>query len=70
MDEEWEVGSHWMSEVDDVIRINKISESEVSFCLVKEQGNVYKTSKLVFKLFYRKLEPEEEGLMLLGSLDK
>jgi hypothetical protein len=70
MDEEWKIGSHWMSEVDDVIRIDKVSGPEVSFCLVKEQGNVYKTSKHVFKLFYRKLEPEEEGLMLLGSLDK
>ncbi len=70
MDEEWEEGSHWMSEIDDVIRINEISGSEIRFCLVKEQGRVYKTSKHVFKLFYRRLEPEEEGLMLLGSLDK
>jgi len=70
MDEEWEVGSHWMSEIDDVIRINEVSGSKIRFCLVKEQGRDYETSKLVFKLFYRRLEPEEEGLMLLGSLDK
>jgi hypothetical protein len=70
VDEEWKIGSHWMSEIEDVLRINKISESEVTFCFLREQGLTYKTSKLVFKMFYRKLEPEEEGLMLLGSLDK
>jgi hypothetical protein len=70
MTEEWEEGSHWMSEIDDVIRIKRISGSSVFFCLAKEPGRDYETSKLVFKLFYRRLEPEEEGLMLLGSLDK
>lgn len=70
MIDEWTEGSYWKAETGQLIRIKGINGSEVHFCSVEEPVIVYKTSKLVFKLFYSKLDPSEEGLMLLSRLDK
>ena len=70
MTTDFEEGSHWMSENDDLIKIIRLDGSQVYFCHVVEPAQEYRTSKPVFKIFYRRLEPEEEGLMLLGSLPR
>lgn len=59
-----------MSENDDLVKIIRIMKTQVIFCHVKEPAVEFSTSKPVFQIFYRRLEPEEEGLMLLGSLSK
>jgi hypothetical protein len=70
MTSEFEEGSHWMSENDDLVKIISIDGSQVYFCYTTELAKEYRTSKPVFQIFYRRLEPEEEGLMLLGSLPR
>jgi len=59
-----------MSENDDLIKIILLDDSQVYFCYTTEPAKEYRTSKPFFKIFYRRLEPEEEGLMLLGSLPR
>jgi hypothetical protein len=70
MTTEFEEGSYWMSENDDLVKVLRTEDSQIFFCHVTEPAQEYRTSKPVFRIFYRRLEPEEEGLMLLGSLPK
>lgn len=62
------VGTRWVSDDGAFLVVRKVTDSSVYFSFVAELGKEYHTSLKVFKLFYRQLEPEEEGLMLLGDL--
>jgi hypothetical protein len=42
----------------------------VFYHYLTEPGLTLNTSRPTFELFYRRLEPEEEGLILLSRLDK
>jgi hypothetical protein len=61
-------GTRWVSDDGAFIVIRRVHGSSVYFSFVSELGKEYHTSLKVFQLFYRQLEPEEEGLMLLGDL--
>jgi len=69
---EWEEGSYWCSlwTEGEHVSIYSHSGSLISFYYLSEPGHIHETSKPVFVWFFRRLEPEEEGLMLLSRLDK
>jgi len=68
MTDEFEIGSYWMSEQDDLVLLVDLKGPTVSYSYVSEPGALYDTSRPVFSFFFRRLEPEEEGLMLLQNL--
>ena len=57
-----------MSEQDDLVLIVDLHRASVSYSYANEPGAIYNTSRPVFSFFFRRLEPEEEGLMLLQNL--
>lgn len=61
-------GTRWVSDEGAFILVKKVEDQSVYFEFVTEPGIHYHTSLKVFELFYRQLEPEEVGLMLLGDL--
>ena len=66
--DEWEVDRIWESEFGDIVQIRKVEDNIVHFSFLDNMETCYHTSKGVFKLFYERLEPEEEGLLLLSRL--
>lgn len=70
MTDRWIVGSHWVGVGDIFVRIDILEGDMVFYVAMIEQGFVHKTSRPMFELFFRRLEPEEEGLMLLSQLDE
>ena len=68
MHDETIVGTRWVSEDGAFLVVRRVEGSSVYFSFIAEPAKEYHTSLKVFQLFYRQLEPEEEGLMLLGDL--
>jgi len=68
MHDETIVGTRWVSDEGAFLVIRSVDGNSVFFSFMSEPGKEYHTSLKVFQLFYRQLEPEEEGLMLLGDL--
>jgi len=63
------VGTRWISDDGAFIVVRRVGPNgSVYFSFLSEPGKEYHTSIKVFEFFYRQLEPEEEGLMLLGDL--
>jgi len=61
-------GTRWVSDDGAFLVVRRVEGTSVYFSFITELGKEYHTSLKVFELFYRQLEPEEEGLMLLGDL--
>lgn len=70
MDDKWQDGSYWVGVGEVFVCLESIVNATVFFHYLTEPGLTLTTSRPAFELFYRRLEPEEEGLLLLGRLDK
>lgn len=70
MDDRWEDGSYWVGVGEVFVCLESIVNTTVFFHYLTEPGLTLTTSRPAFELFYRRLEPEEEGLILLSRMDK
>jgi len=70
MDDKWESGSYWVGKGEVYVYLENIVNTTVFYHYLTEPGLTLTTSRPAFELFYRRLEPEEEGLILLSRMDK